>query len=88
MPVGTRGSRKRGPEEDHVMLSEDGKNVVTQENSRAVSEQNSGENEVEEEQKSDPICSVDTVKSIWNFAFICSMLFLMIVAIRTFDVCV
>ena len=34
------------------------------------------------------MCSVDTAKRVSNFIFIVSMLFLMIVAIRTFDVCV
>lgn len=43
---------------------------------------------VDDGQKGDPICSVDTAKRISNFIFIVSMLFLMIVAIRTFDVCV
>ena len=65
------------------MLSEDGKNVVAQEKSDSESEQES----VVEEGPS-PICSVDTAKRVSNFIFIVSMLFLMIVAIRTFDVCV
>ena len=86
MPVGTRSSRKR-VDEDHVMLSEDGKTPIAHQGDFAQSEGPS-DNGSDEDMNSEPSCSASTMSMVWNVLFICSLLFLMLVGIQTFEVCV